>query len=713
MGAIVGGPRGNVPPEPTEFVGRRTELAVLKRLLAGSRLTTLTGVGGVGKTRLARQACETAGADYPDGIWLVELGDLQQPELVYGVVAEALPLADQTTRPLHEVLCEWLADRRLLLLFDGCEQLLPPCAQAVEVLLAAAPGVRILATSRQRLTIRGERLLRVPPLPLPPLPTDAAVGGPEEPCEAVALFVRRAAAAVPGFALTERNRADVEEICRRLDGIPLALELAAARLTDLPVPELLGRLQSRFEVLADDSASLSRPKSPRHRTLRTTIGWSHELCTSPERLAWARLSVFVGGFEQEAAEWVCAGKPLRAGGVAGVLSALVNKSILQQAGTTRGPRYSMLDTVREYGQEWLARLGEQTRLQERHRDYYRYLARAGEREWFGPDQVAWSERLTAEHANLRGALERCLDRPDPRTALEMSGNLWFFWFGCGFLREGNHYLDRALGKKPDSGTGPARFWALLARGLVALGQGDFEAVAALHGICTSMAEQLGDPAAAAAALYLKGTHPTMTGRPAHAIALLEEANRSPDCGGGSLAARFLIRCSMWFAHLQLGQFDQAETTATTLHQETEERDEQWMRGYALYFLSTAALANDDPATAVRHARISLKIKWRLHDTLGAALVLDALAPAVAAIDPERAARLLGIADTLWRSFGLTQMGTPGLIATRQACAQRIREAIGDASYEQAYKAGLATRPEDCVAHALSIATHDSSHRCSE
>ncbi|MFC6065739.1 ATP-binding protein [Streptomyces ochraceiscleroticus] len=708
MGAAVAeGPRGNVPPEPTEFVGRRAELDALKHLLNDSRLTTLTGMGGVGKSRLARQACETAGAAYPDGIWLVELGDLQQPELVYGVVAEALPLADQTTRPLHEVLCEWLADRRLLLLFDGCEQLLPPCAQAVEILLAAAPGVRILATSRQPLTTRGERLLRVPPLRLPPPPADAAVGGPEEPCEAVTLFVRRAAAVVPGFALTEHNRADVEEICRRLDGIPLALELAAARLTDLSVPELLSQLQSRFDALAGDSGALSRPALSRHRTLRTTIGWSHELCASLERLAWARLSVFSGGFEQEAAEWVCAGGPLSTGEVAGVLSALVDKSILQRVGTTRGPRYSMLDTVREYGQEWLARLGEQTGLQGRHRDYYRYLARTGEREWFGPEQVDWSERLTAEHANLRVALERCLAHADPHLALEMSGNLWFFWFGCGFLREGNHYLDRALGKTPDTGPGPERFWALWARGLVALGQADFEAAAALHGICTPMAEQLGDPAAAAAALYLEGTHPVMTGRPARAIALLEEAHRSPHCGGGSPAARFLIRCSMWFAHLQLGQFDQAEATADMLRRESEARDEQWMRGYALYFLSMAALNNGDPTTAVRHARASLKVKRRLHDTLGASLALDALAPAVAAIDPERAARLLGIADTLWCSFGLTQMGTPELIAARQACAQQIREAMGDAAYEAAYRTGRKTRPEDCVAHALTVASQDS------
>ncbi|MGI5469705.1 ATP-binding protein [Streptomyces sp. CA-132043] len=705
--AIVEGPRGNMPPEPTEFVGRQAELEALKLLLADSRLTTLTGVGGVGKSRLARQACESAGAEYPDGVWLVELGGLQQPELMYGVVAEALPLADQTTRPLHEVLCEWLACRRLLLLFDGCEQLLPPCAQAVEVLLAAAPGVRALATSRQPLTIRGERLLRVPPLRLPPPPTDAAVAGLEEPSEAVALFVGRVAAVVPGFALTEHNRADVEEICRRLDGIPLALELAAVRLTELSVPGLLYRLQSRFDALAGDLGMLPHLALSRHRTLRTTIGWSHELCASPERLAWARLSVFAGGFEQEAAEWVCAGGSLSAGEVAGVLSALVDKSILQRMGTARGPRYSMLDTVREYGQEWLTRLGEQTRLQGRHRDYYRYLARTGEREWFGPDQVVWSERLTAEHANLRVSLERCLAHPNPHAALEMSGNLWFFWFGCGFLREGNHYLDRALGKKPDAGPGPERFWALWARGLVALGQGDFEAVTALQGFCTPMAEQLGDPAAAAAALYLKGTQPVMTGRPAHAIALLDEANRSPDCGGGSLAARFLIRCAMWFAHLQLGQFDQAETTATVLHQESESRGEEWMRGYALYFLSMAALTNGDPPTAVRHARASLKIKWSLHDILGAALALDALAPAVAAIDPQTAARLLGIADTLWRSFGLTQMGTPGLIAARQACAQQIRESIGDAAYDAAYKTGLNTRPEECVAHALALASPDS------
>ncbi|MHC5256357.1 ATP-binding protein [Streptomyces sp. UC4497] len=697
------GPRGNLPPARTEFVGRRAELEAVGRLLAASRLTTLTGVGGVGKTRLARQACEAAGEDYPDGVWLVELGQLRMPGLVYGVVGEALPLADPTSRPMREVLCEWLADRHLLLLMDGCEHLLPTCARAVEVLLAAAPGVRVLATSRQPLAIRGERLLRVPPMPLPPPPTRGADGGAEETSEAVALFVRRAATAAPGFTLSGRNRADTEEVCRRLDGIPLALELAAARLSELSVPELLGRLRSRFEVLADTPAKASPPASPRHRTLRTTIGWSHELCTPPERLAWARLSVFLGGFEKEAAEWVCAGGPLAADEVAGVLSALVDKSILQRADTPQGPLYSMLDTVREYGLEWLARVGDQPALEARHRDYYRYLARAGASEWCGPDQMAWSERLTAAHSNLRVALDHCLAHPDPRLALEMAGSLWFFWFGCGFLREGSHYLDRALGRKPDAGPGSERFWALWARGLVTLGQGDFEATAALHEVCTPMARQLGDPAAVAAALYLEGTYPAMTGRPADALVLLDDAARSPDCGGGFLAARFLTHCTVWFAHLQLGRSDRAEATATLLRRESEACGEQWMRGYALYFLSMAALTNGDPATAVRHARTSLDIKWRLHDTLGAALTLDALAPALAAIDPERAARLLGIADTLWRSFGLAQMGSPGLIAARRTCAQQIRGVIGDASYEAAYKTGLETRPEDCVARALATA----------
>ncbi|MFH8490765.1 ATP-binding protein [Streptomyces longisporoflavus] len=678
----------NLPPEPTSFIGREAELRAVVAAVTDTRLVTLTGVGGVGKTRLAQRAGAELRDGFPDGVWLVGLAQLSEPALMALALYEALCLADQSTRSAIEVVADWLADKKLLLILDCCEHLAADCADFVRTLLDRAPGVHVLATSRRPLSPECERVIVVPPLPV-------LVHG-SRPSDAALLFMART-------GVTEADGSAVAEICAHLEGIPLAIELAAARLPEMDLDALRQRLHDRYETLAPPSAPPSPgarhgEADPRHQTLRTTIGWSHELCTPQERLAWARLSVFADGFEQEAAELVCAGGPLGSGQIGALLSALVDKSLLLSVQTRRGPRYSMLDTVREYGEEWLRGLGEERRFSERHRDYYRWLARTGGRKWAGPDQVYWYERCTAEHANLRAALECCLADPDPRDGLEMTGSLWFFWLCCGFQREGRHYMDRALAKTPDAGPGPERFWALWACGMVTLVQGDFEAGARLTDACTSLTHHVDDPAAADAALYLEGALLALTGRPALAVDLVARTAGSADCGGGSPAIRLCVLSVLAFAHLHLGDFDRATASSDTLRAECERYGEQWMRSFAFYMLAGAALGNGDAASAVRHARSALPIKWRLHDVFGAALCIDALASAVD--DPEQSGRLLGISDVLWGSVGAAQMGNSQLMAARRASERRARDAIGDLAYEAAFHKGLGAGIDEGVAYAL-------------
>ncbi|MGW5869005.1 ATP-binding protein [Streptomyces sp. NPDC055239] len=681
------GEKGNLPPETTSFVGRGSELSATAGLVTSHRLVTLTGPGGVGKSRLSRRAGTEVRAAFPDGVWLVELYPVRDAEMIALGVYEALRLSDQTTRPALDVVAEWLADKQLLLILDCCEHLTAGCADLVRVLLAAAPGVHVLATSRSALQTRGERVVPVLPLPV----TTGAGCSDGAPADAELLFTQRAAEASPPVVLAEQDSAAVAEICARLEGIPLAVELAAARLTETSLNELGWALHTRFEFLARQSDSAygrSGEADPRHWALRTTIGWSHELCSPLERLAWARLSVFVGGFEPEAAQWVCTGGPLTGRQVPGLLDRLVDQSILQRADTVCGPRYSMLDTIREYGQDWLARLEEEQPLRERHRDYYRRLAQAGDHLWAGPEQVDWYERLTAEHANLRAALESCLADPDPLPALEMASDLWFFWTGCGFLREGRVYLERAVAEERKAPEGPQLLRALWSCGHVANMQGDFARSAALENTSWPLADRFADPAATAAMRYVRGTRLVMTARPDQALDVCRASPDRPPARGSALAIWLLTQGITSYAHLLSGEIAQAVAAADLMREHSERHGDLWLRAYALYFLAMAALADGDPTTAHRHARNSLALKWQLNDTFGAAVDLDTMATSLVASAPERAARLLGTADSLWHSIGRDRAGVPEFLATRNACEQQLRETLGAAPYATAHRMGL-------------------------
>ncbi|HET6857530.1 MAG TPA: NB-ARC domain-containing protein, partial [Streptomyces sp.] len=469
---------GNLPDETTSFVRREDELRQVRAALARHRLVSLTGVGGVGKSRLALRAARQCGPHFPDGVWWADLAPLRDDKLLLSTVSDAVGLADHTPRMPVAALCEWLAGKRLLLVLDSCDHLVDACRVLVGDLLTAAPDLTVLVTSRQPLGADGERAVEVEPL--------AADG------DALALFAERARSAFPGFSLADpRLAAAATGICRRLDGIPLALELAGAQLKHTSVEELAQLLEARFESLSPAEWSAT----PRHRTLRTAIGWSHELCEPLERLLWARLSAFRAAFDEASARDVCAGGPLTGDGVRRALAGLVAKSVVKREGT----RHRMLGAIQEYGRMWLDELGEGPLVAARHAAHFLTLAHRAEAGWLGPAQVAWYQRIAEVHIDLCAALEHLLVS-DPARALELAGLTGFYWSCCGHLHEARSYLERALALPQEPG--PARTRALWALGVALLLQGEHRAAAQLGRQCTLAARQGGDLEATLAAAYL-------------------------------------------------------------------------------------------------------------------------------------------------------------------------------------------------------------------
>ncbi|MFH8491021.1 ATP-binding protein [Streptomyces longisporoflavus] len=706
---------GNLPSETRSFVGRQDELARLDVLLRpddglpeggerrrdrndGRRLTTLLGPGGIGKTRLAVEAARRMRPAYPDGVWLVELSCLHDsgltgPSTLGLATMEALRVADQTTRPATEALAHWIADKQLLLVLDSCEHLLEDCAAFVDE-LRLAPHVHILATSRRLLGLPGEQCLEVEPLPV-----NASCTATRD--DAVTLFADRAAAVRSGFVLDETTRPVAVSVCRYLDGIPLAVELAAARLSTLSLTDLddhLGtRTDHRLALLASDDGT---EDPSRHQALRTTIGWSHELCAPRERLLWARLAVFTGGFDVDAAQEVCAGGPLTAGQVPVLLDELAAQSIVQRDHRTGTARFRMLDTVREYGAEWLRELGEKDAVRLRHREYYRRLARDGCAEWNTGRQVQWSARVLTDHANLRAAVDWSLDRPDRRAALEIAGTAGFLWRHCGHVRDAHHCLDRVLAT--DSPPGPDLLRALWTRGAGAIMQGDLDTAAEYGRRFAEAARQQEDPTVRSVSVFLTSGQLSLRGRPAEAIGPMSAAARLPVQDDWLGSAQIQTIGALAYAHLMAGDHAAARATAEEVRAECARRGEHWSRSTADVIVAMLDLARGDIASGVHNAARAVAAHGLLHSAGGlAALALDTLASAtVAAGEAHRAAELLGIAHRLWdRAGGRAQLNSPDLIAARQACERAIRDKIGDPAYEHSYEAGRAMSYEQGMSYA--------------
>ena len=429
----------NLPAQVSGFIGRDAELAVVRALVVGSRLVTLTGAGGAGKTRLALQVAAGLADGAGDGVWFADLAPLQDPDLVAVTVADVLGVRLETGRPALDTLVDALGGRSLLVVLDNCEHVIGACAKLADVLLRGCPDLALLATSRELLGIGGERVYRVPSMRTPADRDDAEA---IRASEAVRLLDDRAAAQGVPLAWDESAAELAGGICRRLDGIPLAIELAAARLRVMPAAELEARLDERFAILTGGS----RAALPRQQTLRAMVDWSWELLTGAERAVLARLSVFAGGFGLAAAEGVAGGEDVPAAEVIAHLGALVDKSLVQFGDTGAGPgRYRLLETVRQYADGQLGALGPAVTGAARlaHRDYYLALAEAATPQLIGPDQGAWLDRLDAELGNLRAALAFSQAQADPEPGLRLAASLRVFWKARGHAAEGADAL-RAL-----------------------------------------------------------------------------------------------------------------------------------------------------------------------------------------------------------------------------------------------------------------------------
>ncbi|GLW72586.1 hypothetical protein Kpho02_48850 [Kitasatospora phosalacinea] len=690
--AAPGGP-GRLPAEVTSFVGRGAELAALTALVGRARLVTVTGPGGVGKSRLALRAAAQLAGGFPDGAHLAEVSAVQDPLLLGHAVLEALRLTDHTARPPLDVLVEQLADRAALLVLDGCEHLVDACAELVDALLRAAPGLRVLATSRQSLRAAGEHLLPLAPLSCgPTADRDGA-----EP-EAVLLFADRAAAVRPDFRLDSRNRDGVELLCRRLDGIPLALELAAGRLRALSVEQLAARLEDRFRLLTGGD----RTSPDRHRALRTAIGWSHELCTMQERLLWARLSVFAGGFDLDAAEYVCAGRGLDADDVLDLVDSLVDKSVLDRLDDDGTVRFRMLDTLREYGGHWLRAGGDEQRLLRRHRDWYLGVATWGEVEWFGPRQAETAERTRLAHANLRAALEFSLAEPgEEQFALVLAGTLWYFWVGTGHLGEGRHWLDRALALAPEPTD--ARAKALWVTGYLATLQGDLDRARPALEECRRQALDTGDDRALAYAVHRQGCAALISDEPARAAELFEEALWHYDALGELNANVLMAMFELALAHLFQGDEESGRAWVERVRETCEEHGEQWVYGYCLYAMALARRQAGDLRPARAFARESMRLNHLFRDLLGIVLSMDLLALLATEgpdADLHEARVLQGAAHRLWRAVGTPFFGSRSFNGPHRECEQRARDGLTEQEHAAAFRIGSRLDLDAAVRRAL-------------
>jgi predicted ATPase/DNA-binding XRE family transcriptional regulator len=459
----------NLPTPLTSFVGRSRELVDTGKLLESVRLLTLTGAGGTGKTRLALELARTSRQTFGDGVAFVDLAPIADPALVPGVVGGALGVPEQVGRPMQQTLIDATRSRELLLILDNCEHLVDACAQICHALLGACPHLTVLATSRQPLRVDGEATFVVPSLGLPPLSASTAVLGQSE---AARLFLERARATAPTFALAEHNVRWVAEVCRRLDGIPLALELAAARLPALGIEQLARLLGESFRILTGGS----RAALPRQQTLRGALDWSFGLLSEPEQRLFARLGVFAGGWSLDAAAAICGDATLEAaGGIPELLSELVDQSLVLAQDPGGVMRYSLLEPVRQYALERLDASSDANGLRRLHAAYFVQLAEMAEPRLLGPEQLRWLEHLEREHDNLRACLEWST-RPDcsDHLALRAATALVMLWHIRGYWREGRRWLELSLGR---SATDDARLRAkgLNAASWLAWDEGDYEA----------------------------------------------------------------------------------------------------------------------------------------------------------------------------------------------------------------------------------------------
>jgi predicted ATPase/DNA-binding CsgD family transcriptional regulator len=666
---------GNLPAEATTFVGRRRELAELRRTLAGARLVSLVGPGGVGKTRLAIRMATDLERGFADGAWWVELAEIRDPVLVINAVVAALDLRDQAAAQPLPILLSHVRDRELLLVLDNCEHLLEASARLVADVLRAAPDVRVMTTTREPLQAPGEHLIPVPPLGLP-----TADGG--EPLaqlrqnEAVALFTERAAAASGTFELTSSNQAAVVQLCRRLDGLPLAIELAAVRTRVLTAEQILDRLTDRFALLTGGG----RAALPRQQTLRTTIDWSHDLLTAAEQTLLRRFCVFAGRFTVDDAESVCAFDGT-VGSALDVLSALVDKSLVTKEDVRGVACYRLHETMREYAGLKLGDAAEADDLDESYLDYYR--TRCLETEDDARHRpLEWLPWVELEIDNIRSALQKCLAVADWRRGLEIATSIGYYWVTRG-TTESMRWFDELLASAADSPDVPARAYHF--RGWLSMLQIEPEAAKPWLARAIAAARASGQISQLSESLSVASTAEHMAGDGAAARRLLDEAESLAAGIDSYPAAIGLIQAQAIHAFFEDDLVTAKTASSAGARLSRDAGDLYYLQTMVMYLGQVAMMAGDVAASKPRFVE-ALRIARQIDDRITQYVLLNLLSwHAATSSQPRQAAQLLGAAEALGTGAGAGIAG-PAMPHLAQANEAAV-DALGTSRFDAAYAAG--------------------------
>ena len=675
---------GNLPAEPTSFVGRKRELADLRKKLATARIVTLVGPGGVGKTRLAIRAASDLGRAFPAGAWLVELADVRDPALVANTVMAALDLRDQAATDPASLLLGYLESKELLLVLDNCEHLLEAASHLVSEIARSAPGVRIVATSREPLSAPGEHILPVPPLDLPPAQAAEPIDRLRQ-NEAIKLFVERADAASGAFELSAANLSAVVDICRRLDGLPLAIELAAVRTRVLDVEQILDRLTDRFALLTGGG----RAALPRHQTLETAIDWSHELLTDDERTLLRRLCVFTGRFTLEDVEAVRG-----ASETLDLLSSLVDKSLVVREDVRGVACYRLHETMREYASRKLRDAGEVDAVEQRCTDYYvtRCQRAALVARFTLPSWLAW---MDLEIDNIRSVLRRCLVSSDSRRGIQLATSLSWFWITRA-TTEGVRWLDELLASGP--GNPQTLGWSYFIRGFLAVLQGDWMAARPVLEKAIVASRDAGEPIQLANSLCMASIAANMAGDRSSALRLLGDADALASelddvpTKVGVLQARSLNA-------LFEGDFETLKVVATEGARLSREVGDLYALHMMNLNLGGAALFSGDPDESKARYSEALRIAYQIDDRIGQFYLLAALAfHATTDGRAKTGARLLGASETIRIGAGATVMPVMSPLVTQ--AEESAVTVLGRQKFDAEFSAGKSLSRDSAVRLAL-------------
>lgn len=694
------GQRGvNLPLELTSFVGRRAELAEARRLLGVSRLVTLAGVGGVGKTRVAVQVARRVRSSFLDGVWMVEFAGLRDGSFVADVVAAALGVRTQRGRTSFDALADDLAQRRCLLVLDNCEQIVDAVALFVDDLLQHCSELRILCTSREILDVDGETVLPVAPLPVSRLDgmTQPVTSRGDD--DALTLFAARAADVVPGFGITDTNRELVARVCAVVEGIPLAIELAAARVRVLSLQQILQRLEDRFALLTGGP----RGVHDRHQTLRATIDWSYQLCSPTEQRAWTHLAVFAGSFELDAAEAVlgCNVEPSQ---ILDVLTSLVDKSILIRDDAGHVVRFRMLDTISDYARKNLAQQGDAVEWRRLHQDWYSELAARIDAEWIGQDQQASIDRLSWEVANLRQALSFALSDPGQggrASFLMLVNSLFRFWLARGMIAEGRRWTTRALHAvtgvvTPDRELARAlfagTFWSVM--------QGDINDGRSSVEDLWALSERSTIPVVAARAAHADGYLALFTGDVARARSMLKRA-LDVFVAEGDTAVQIEVLLALGWAYTFAGAYAEALDSFVQVVGITEARGEVTYRSHADWGRGVVFWKLGEHDRAERVLRQGVRLSRTRGDPFMTALCMEALAwLACTRGDCRRAAALMAAAEATVQMAGSSAVLFPALAVDDQQCARTIQQSLGEEELDVIRRQVSSSTPSEGAAYAL-------------